>query len=505
MDKYLVSQFFVYCAFGDIMKEKIISIDQGTSSTRSVLYDNKGRYIDSVQQEFDQLFPMEGWVEHSPDQIWDTVIATLTTLVKRNELTSSDIASIGITNQRETTIVWNKRTGQPIYNAIVWQDRRTASFCEGLISHDKEIQKKTGLTLDPYFSATKINWILNNVDGAKELAQKGDLLFGTIDTFLIWKMTEGRHHLTDVTNASRTMLFNIKQEKWDESLLDLFQVPISMLPEVCDNVYDFGVTKILGGDVSIGGVAGDQQAALIGQCCFSPGEVKSTYGTGCFMIVNTGEKPLFSENRLLTTIGYRLNGKTSYALEGSIFVAGSAIQWLRDGLDFFEDSSETEKLAQEASSDSKVLVVPALTGLGAPYWDAEARGAIFGLTRDTGKEEVTKATLESIAYQSRDLIEAMKKDNASLDKLMIDGGMVANNWFCQKLANTLTVEVTRPKIIETTSLGAAFLAGINAGLFEDIEMLRELKATERSFVPEEEMEERYLEWKDAVTKVLTKS
>jgi glycerol kinase len=487
------------------MKEKIISIDQGTSSTRSVLYDNKGRYIDSVQQEFDQLFPMEGWVEHSPDQIWDTVIATLTTLVKRNELNSSDIASIGITNQRETTIVWNKRTGQPIYNAIVWQDRRTASFCEGLISHDKEIQKKTGLTLDPYFSATKINWILNNVDGAKELAQKGDLLFGTIDTFLIWKMTEGRHHLTDVTNASRTMLFNIKQEKWDESLLDLFQVPISMLPEVCDNVYDFGVTKILGGDVSIGGVAGDQQAALIGQCCFSPGEVKSTYGTGCFMIVNTGEKPLFSENRLLTTIGYRLNGKTSYALEGSIFVAGSAIQWLRDGLDFFEDSSETEKLAQEASSDSKVLVVPALTGLGAPYWDAEARGAIFGLTRDTGKEEVTKATLESIAYQSRDLIEAMKKDNASLDKLMIDGGMVANNWFCQKLANTLTVEVTRPKIIETTSLGAAFLAGINAGLFEDIEMLRELKATERSFVPEEEVEDRYLEWKDAVTKVLTKS
>ncbi len=487
------------------MKEKIISIDQGTSSTRSVLYDNKGRYIDSVQQEFDQLFPMEGWVEHSPDQIWDTVIATLTTLVKRNELTSSDIASIGITNQRETTIVWNKRTGQPIYNAIVWQDRRTASFCEGLISHDKEIQKKTGLTLDPYFSATKINWILNNVDGAKELAQKGDLLFGTIDTFLIWKMTEGRHHLTDVTNASRTMLFNIKQEKWDESLLDLFQVPISMLPEVCDNVYDFGVTKILGGEVSIGGVAGDQQAALIGQCCFSPGEVKSTYGTGCFMIVNTGEKPLFSENRLLTTIGYRLNGKTSYALEGSIFVAGSAIQWLRDGLDFFEDSSETEKLAQEASSDSKVLVVPALTGLGAPYWDAEARGAIFGLTRDTGKEEVTKATLESIAYLSRDLIEAMKKDNASLDKLMIDGGMVANNWFCQKLANILTVEVTRPKIIETTSLGAAFLAGINAGLFEDIEMLRELKATERSFVPEEEVEDRYLEWKDAVTKVLTKS
>jgi glycerol kinase len=318
-------------------------------------------------------------------------------------------------------------------------------------------------------------------------------------------MTDGKQHLTDVTNASRTMLFNITQDKWDESLLDLFSVPRSMLPEVCDNVHDFGVTNILGGEINIGGVAGDQQAALIGQCCFSPGEVKSTYGTGCFMIVNTGEEPLFSENRLLTTIGYRFEGKTSYALEGSIFVAGSAMQWLRDGLDFFEDSSESEKLAQEASSESNVLVVPALTGLGAPYWDAEARGAIFGLTRDTVKEEITKATLESIAYQSRELIEAMKKDNASLEKLMIDGGMVANNWFCQKLANTLTVEVTRPEIIETTSLGAAFLAGINAGLFEDIEMLTKLKAIERTFVPEREVKDRYLEWKDAVTKVLTKN
>ena len=484
------------------MKEKIISIDQGTSSTRSVLYDKKGQYIDSVQQEFDQLFPSEGWVEHNPDQIWKTVIDTLSSLVQRNGLASEEIASIGITNQRETTIVWNKKTGKPIYNAIVWQDRRTASFCEELVSCEKEIQKKTGLTIDPYFSATKVNWLLSNVDGAAELAQKGDLLFGTVDTFLIWKMTEGQQHLTDVTNASRTMLFNIVDQVWDEELLELFKIPRNMLPDVCDNDHNFGITNVLGGDVSIGGVAGDQQAALIGQCCFSPGEIKSTYGTGCFMIVNTGNKALFSKNKLLTTIGYRLNGETSYALEGSIFVAGSAIQWLRDGLDFFENSSETEALAQKGSPESNVLVVPALTGLGAPYWDAEARGAIFGLTRDTGREDIIKATLESVAYQTKDLVEAMKKDKASLDKLMIDGGMVANNWFCQKLANTLRVDVYRPKIIETTSLGAAFLAGMSAGLFEDLESLRKLKMIEKSFTPVEEMDS-YLEWKEALSKVLT--
>ena len=484
------------------MKEKIISIDQGTSSTRSVLYDKKGQYIDSVQQEFDQLFPSEGWVEHNPDQIWKTVIDTLSSLVQRNGLTSEEIASIGITNQRETTIVWNRKTGKPIYNAIVWQDRRTASFCEELVSYEKEIQKKTGLTIDPYFSATKVNWLLSNIDGAAELAQKGELLFGTVDTFLIWKMTEGQQHLTDVTNASRTMLFNIVDQEWDEELLELFKIPRNMLPDVCDNVHNFGITNILGGDVSIGGVAGDQQAALIGQCCFSPGEIKSTYGTGCFMIVNTGNKALFSKNKLLTTIGYRLNGETSYALEGSIFVAGSAIQWLRDGLDFFENSSETEALAQKGSPESNVLVVPALTGLGAPYWDAEARGAIFGLTRDTGREDIIKATLESVAYQTKDLVEAMKKDKASLDKLMIDGGMVANNWFCQKLANTLRVDVSRPKIIETTSLGAAFLAGMNAGLFEDPKSLRKLKVIDRSFTPVEEVDS-YLDWKEAVSKVLT--
>jgi glycerol kinase len=484
------------------MKEKIISIDQGTSSTRSVLYDHNGQFLASAQEEFDQYFPEEGWVEHNPDQIWQTVLSTLQSLIQENSLSSSDIASIGITNQRETTVVWNKKTGQPIHNAIVWQDRRTSSFCEELASYEKVIHQKTGLTIDPYFSATKVHWLLNNVEGAKALSLKGDLLFGTIDTFLLWKLTQGQNHMTDVTNASRTMLFNIIDQKWDEELLGLFEIPSNMLPQVCDNVADFGITNVLGGEIAIGGIAGDQQAALIGQCCFDPGDVKSTYGTGCFMIVNSGDQALYSDNKLLTTIGYRIKGNTTYALEGSIFVAGSAIQWLRDGLSFFEDSKESEELSKKASKDSGVLVVPALTGLGAPYWDAEARGAIFGLTRDTSKEDVTKATLESIAFQSRDLVEAMKKDSASFERLMIDGGMVANDWFCQKLANILEVEVARPEIIETTSLGAAFLAGLKADLFEDLNALKKSKVINKTFLPQEETN-RYLEWKEVVKKVLT--
>lgn len=484
------------------MKEKIISIDQGTSSTRSVLYDGKGRLLDSAQEEFDQYFPKEGWVEHNPDQIWESVLSTLQTLVKKNGIESSEIASIGITNQRETTVVWHKKTGRPIGNAIVWQDRRTSQFCEELVKYENIIHQKTGLTIDPYFSATKVNWLLNNIAGAKELAKKGELLFGTIDTYLIWKLTEGKSHVTDVTNASRTMLFNIVEQEWDQDLLDIFEVPNNMLPEVHENVSDFGITNALGGEISIGGVAGDQQAALIGQCCFSAGDVKSTYGTGCFMIVNTGENVLYSQNKLLSTIGYKIYGKTTYALEGSIFVAGSAIQWLRDGLNFFEDSSETELLSEQASEDSRVLVIPALTGLGAPYWDAEARGAIFGLTRDTSKEDIIKGTLESIAFQSKDLVEAMRKDNAVFKQLMIDGGMVANNWFCQKLANTLKVEVSRPKIIETTSLGAAFLAGLKADLFEDFNSLKNSKLLDKKFLPQAG-ENRYPEWKEAVKKILT--
>ena len=483
------------------MKEKIISIDQGTTSTRSVLYDKQGNFISSAQQEFDQFFPKDGWVEHNPEDIWQTVLSTLQKLVKQSGVTISEIASLGITNQRETTLMWNKKTGNPIHNAIVWQDRRTSEFCHELGPYENIIHKKTGLTIDPYFSATKIHWLLNNVEGAKELALNGDLLFGTVDTFLIWKLTEGRCHKTDITNASRTMLFNIAKQQWDDDLLDIFEIPRQILPEVCDNSSDYGMTEVLGGGISIGGVAGDQQAALIGQCCFDPGDVKSTYGTGCFMMVNSGDKILYSENKLLSTIGYRINGKITYALEGSIFVAGSAIQWLRDGLNFFEDSSATEMMSKRASSDSRVLVIPALTGLGAPYWDAEARGAIFGITRDTSKEDITKATLESVAFQSKDLVEAMKKDNATFKKLMIDGGMVNNNWFCQQLANTLQVEVSRPAIIETTSLGAAFLAGLQSDLYDNLSSLKKTKVIDKVFLPKVE-EDRYLEWKKAVKKIL---
>ena len=484
------------------MGKYLLAIDQGTSSTRSVLYDDKGRFIDSSQLEFKQYFPKEGWVEHNPEEIWESVLSTLGSLVKRNSLVSKDIASIGITNQRETTIVWDKKDGKPIYNAIVWQDRRTADFCSELNDQIEMVNSRTGLTMDPYFSATKVNWILNHVKGARKRALAGELLFGTIDSYLIWKLSGGMSHKTDVTNASRTMLFNLEEQKWDEDLLNLFKIPRSMLPEVCDNVFDFGTTSVLGGEVSIGGVAGDQQAALIGQCCVKPGEVKSTYGTGCFLILNTGAERLHSQSKLLTTVAYRVNGKITYALEGSIFVAGSAIQWLRDEMEFFSDASDTEKLAMQASDESNVLVIPALTGLGAPYWDASARGAIFGLTRDSTKADIVRATLESVVFLTKDLLEAMSKDNASFNSLKIDGGMVANSWFCQKLSNILGVEVERPKIIETTSLGAAFLAGISAGLFDDLNGLKESREIERTFFPEKESN-KYLEWKKAVKKVLT--
>ena len=484
------------------MGKYLLAIDQGTSSTRSVLYDDKGRFIDSSQLEFKQYFPQEGWVEHNPEEIWESVLSTLGSLVKRNSLVSKDIASIGITNQRETTIVWDKKDGKPIYNAIVWQDRRTADFCSELNDQTEMVNSRTGLTMDPYFSATKVNWILNHVKGARKRALAGELLFGTIDSYLIWKLSGGMSHKTDVTNASRTMLFNIEEQKWDEDLLNLFEIPRSMLPAVCDNVFDFGTTSVLGGEVSIGGVAGDQQAALIGQCCVKPGEVKSTYGTGCFLILNTGAERLHSQSKLLTTVAYRVNGKITYALEGSIFVAGSAIQWLRDEMEFFSDASDTEKLAMQASDESNVLVIPALTGLGAPYWDASARGAIFGLTRDSTKADIVRATLESVVFLTKDLLEAMSKDNASFNSLKIDGGMVANSWFCQKLSNILGVEVERPRIIETTSLGAAFLAGISAGLFDDLNGLKESREIERTFFPEKESN-KYLEWKKAVKKVLT--
>ncbi len=456
------------------MKEKIISIDQGTSSTRSVLYDHNGQFLASAQEEFDQYFPEEGWVEHNPDQIWQTVLSTLQSLILENSLSSSDIASIGITNQRETTVVWNKKTGQPIHNAIVWQDRRTSSFCEELASYEKVIHQKTGLTIDPYFSATKVHWLLNNVEGAKALSLKGDLLFGTIDTFLLWKLTQGQNHMTDVTNASRTMLFNIIDQKWDEELLGLFEIPSNMLPQVYDNVADFGITNVLGGEIAIGGIAGDQQAALIGQCCFDPGDVKSTYGTGCFMIVNSGDQALYSDNKLLTTIGYRIKGNTTYALEGSIFVAGSAIQWLRDNLRFLRKSNESEELFKKSKANN-LYFVPALTGLGAPYWNPNARGTIVGLTRDTKREDIVKAALESLSYQTYELIECMEKDsNVKISEIKVDGGMIDNKSFLQSLSDITQIKIIRPKNIETTSLGAAYLAGIQAGIIKNISDIKKL-------------------------------
>ena len=484
------------------MSKKIISIDQGTTSSRAVIFSDKGELIGFEQLEFKQFFPNDGWVEHDPEEIWLSVFKVLNLSIKRFNLSASDIASIGITNQRETVVIWDKKTGKPIYNAIVWQDRRTSDFCDSLKDSQDLIQQKTGLTMDPYFSASKVNWILDQVNGARQRAENGELLFGTIDSFLIWKLTEGRDHRTDVSNASRTMLYNIETNEWDEELLSLFKVPSNLLPTVCDNTYDFGYTELLGGKVSIGGVAGDQQSALIGQCCFEIGEVKSTYGTGCFMMINTGNEIIKSSNKLLSTIAYRLEGKTTYALEGSIFVAGSAIQWLRDGLNFFENASESEDLALQAKDNSRVLVVPALTGLGAPYWDADARGAIFGLTRDTGIPEITKAVLESVVYQTKDLLEAMKNDNASFNSLKIDGGMVANNWFSQELSNVLQVKVSRPKVIETTSLGAAYLAGLHAGVFDTLSSLKENWSIDKEFEPQNSRNG-YLEWKEAVNKVLT--
>ena len=484
------------------MSKKIISIDQGTTSSRAVIFSDKGELIGFEQLEFKQFFPNDGWVEHDPEEIWLSVVRVLNLCIKRFNLSSSDIASIGITNQRETVVIWDKKTGKPIYNAIVWQDRRTSDFCDSLKGSQDLIQLKTGLTIDPYFSASKVNWILDQVDGARQRAENGELLFGTIDSFLIWKLTEGRDHKTDVSNASRTMLYNIETNEWDEELLSLFKVPSNLLPTVCDNAYDFGYSELLGGKVSIGGVAGDQQSALIGQCCFEVGEVKSTYGTGCFMMINTGNEIIKSSNKLLSTIAYRLEGKTTYALEGSIFVVGSAIQWLRDGLNFFENASESEDLALKAKDNSRVVVVPALTGLGAPYWDADARGAIFGLTRDTGIPEITKAVIESVVYQTKDLLEAMKNDNASFNSLKIDGGMVANNWFSQELSNVLQVKVSRPKIIETTSLGAAYLAGLHAGVFDTLSSLKENWSIDKEFEPQKS-KNGYLEWKEAVNKVLT--
>jgi glycerol kinase len=492
------------------MSRYLLAIDQGTTSSRAIVFDLDGHIIASSQQEFPQIFPHDGWVEHDPEEIWRTTEETCREAIRKASLDASDILSIGITNQRETTVVWDKVSGTPIYNAIVWQDRRTADLCQQLKQEEGLVEKltaKTGLLLDPYFSASKIAWILDNVEGARTRGEAGELLFGTIDTFLLWRLTGGKQHATDATNASRTLLFNIHTNEWDQELLTLFNVPAKMLPEVRDSAADYGQAKaeLFGAEIAIGGIAGDQQAALIGQACFTPGMAKSTYGTGCFMIMNTGDQALQSKNRLLTTIGYRINGKTTYALEGSIFMAGATIQWIRDGLQLISNAKESQSLAEETGADNSVYMVPAFTGLGAPYWDPEARGAIFGLARDTGIKEIVTAGLQSVCYQTRDLLQAMAQDGVSPSSLRVDGGMVVNDWLMQFLADTLGITIERPRVTETTALGVAYLAGIQAGAFDSLEQVASLWHNEAKFepsMPEEARERLYAGWLEAVGKVL---
>lgn len=469
------------------MADYILSIDQGTTSTRAILFDAQGKSVFTAQQEFSQYFPKDGWVEHDPEEIWQTTLQVVNETLEYAGSQPGVIAAIGITNQRETTVVWERSTGKPVYNAIVWQDRRTAAFCENARKQGKEaiISNKTGLLLDPYFSGTKLAWILKHVDQAQLRAERGELVFGTIDSFLIWRLTGGRAHVTDATNASRTLMFNIHQQCWDQEILEMLAVPRSMLPEVLDCAADFGTTDqgVIGVEIPIAGVAGDQQAALIGQACFEPGMIKSTYGTGCFMVLNTGTWALSSKNKLLTTVGYRLAGKTTYALEGSIFVAGAAVQWLRDGLGIINSVAKTEEMAASVTSNRGVYVVPAFTGLGAPHWDPHARGAIFGITRDTGPVELVRATLEAICYQTHDLLEAKRRDGLQATKLRVDGGMVKNNWMCGFLADILDISVERPMVTETTALGAAFLAGLQVGVFESIEAISDIWQVDESFEP----------------------
>ena len=492
------------------MSQYILSIDQGTTSSRAMLFDENGHACFTAQQEFTQHFPKDGWVEHSAEEIWVTTLNVVREALAKATADARDIAAIGITNQRETTVVWDRSSGEPIYNAIVWQDRRTADYCESLRARGLEpmVTDKTGLVLDPYFSGTKVNWILDTVSGARQRAQKGELAFGTIDCFLIWRLTGGRVHATDATNASRTLLFNIHEQRWDEDLLDMLSVPSALLPDVLDCAADYGHTMLdlLGREIPIAGVAGDQHAALIGQACFQPGMIKSTYGTGCFMMLNTGEQALESSNKLLTTVGYRLDGQTSYALEGSIFVAGAAVQWLRDGIGIIDSAHQTEALAESLESNNGVYLVPAFTGLGAPHWDPDARGAIFGITRDTGPAELVRATLESVCYQTFDLLEAKRRDGLEPTRLRVDGGMVQNNWLCNFLTDILDIVVERPVETETTALGAAYLAGLQVGLFESVENIAERWQAEREFDPQMDRHQRNLllaDWHDAVIKVKT--
>jgi glycerol kinase len=489
-------------------KEKfIISLDQGTTSSRAVLVNSKAEIVGVVQKEFTQIFPQAGWVEHDAKEILQTQLGVLTELIEKHQLTNSSIVSIGITNQRETTVVWNKKTGEPVYNAIVWQDKRTASICEELKSRNLSdyVRQNTGLVIDSYFSGTKIKWILDNVAGARDKASKEELAFGTIDSWLIWNLTGGKVHATDVSNASRTMLYNIRDLKWDEKLLEELSIPKNILPEVKPSAHYFGDALINGMTIPICGVAGDQQAALFGQACFAQGMAKNTYGTGCFMLMNTGSTIQLSKNGLITTIAWMIDGKVEYALEGSVFVAGAAIQWLRDSMGLIDESKDSEYFASKALGSNDVYVVPAFVGLGAPYWDMYARGAIFGLTRETGKEHIIKATLESLAYQTKDILNAMQEDaGISLATLKVDGGACANNMLMQFQADILGASVERPMVIESTAMGAAYLAGIQSGLWtkDDIVKNRVIEKTFVSSMNSKTRDEFYNGWKKAVKRTM---
>jgi glycerol kinase len=491
----------------------ILAIDQGTTSSRAIVFDSAMHVVAKAQEEFQQHFPQSGWVEHDFSDIWASTASTCRGAIEKAGITVKDIAAIGITNQRETTLVWDRTTGEPIHNAIVWQDRRTSQMCQDMkaAGQEPQITEKTGLLLDPYFSGTKLKWLLDNVDGARAKAKAGKLLFGTVDCYLIWKLTGGVSHVTDATNAARTMLYNIRQGCWDAEICADFDIPMDMLPDVRDCASDFGMTRpdLFGGPLPILGVAGDQQAATIGQACSDPGMLKSTYGTGCFALLNTGDTLVRSQSRLLGTIAYQLDGKPTYALEGSIFIAGAVVQWLRDGLKIIRDASETQPLAERADLGQEVYMVPAFTGLGAPYWDAEARGAIYGLTRNTGPAEFARAALESVGFQTRDLLEAMTSDWQNTDTkgvLRVDGGMSASDWSMQFLSDIIGAPVDRPKVLETTALGAAWLAGMRAGVYPDQAGFAAQWALDRRFEPTMDnatRDRRYAGWKDAVRRTLT--
>ena len=491
------------------MKKFILSIDQGTTSTKVYLYNRSFKIFDSAKKELKQYFPKNGWVEHDPLEIWNDTKFLITNILSKNKLKASQILSIGITNQRETTVMWNKKNGKPVNRAIVWQDRRTKDICKELKKKklDKKIQNITGLLIDPYFSGTKIKWILDNNQKAKKLLKQNNLLFGTIDTWLLWNLTEKKSHLTDITNASRTLLFDSRKEQWSNEMLKILKIPKAILPNVKPNAYNFGSTKLFGDNIDIGGMAGDQQAATIGQACLKKGQSKSTYGTGCFLLMNIGKNFKLSKNKLLTTVAYKIGNEKMYCYEGSIFVAGSAIQWLRDKLFLFKDSEETSLLYSQADKNEDIIVVPALTGLGAPHWHSDVRGAIFGLTRNTSIPEIVKGTLDSLAFQTSDLTERMQKDaKIKIQDMRVDGGMINNNNFIQSISNVLQIKIIKPENIETTSLGAAYLAGINSGLIKDLKTIKKIWKRKETYSPKikrVKINKQILRWKKTI-KLLTK-